>query len=182
MLSMEASDGTGSARGSARTGSSGRTRAAKPRPCDRCPCLTHDFEKVGEPPLENARTYLPSTRADLWELGAPTDGCSLGKRAAPSWASQRGTQGRAAGWMRGLRVPPHLRGGGVARQEARRRRKCDTAERRTPTHRRAWAPKLVPNEPPESQRRPRRTARARYAVQLQFRFGGFLITTRCTRS
>jgi hypothetical protein len=52
--------------------------AAKDRPCARCPFLVENFDKVGEPPLENEGTYLPSTRSDLWNHGARQDGCSLG--------------------------------------------------------------------------------------------------------
>jgi hypothetical protein len=53
----------------------------KGHPCTRCPLLVSNHDRVGEPPLENEGTYTRSTRADLWNHGARTDGGSLGSDA-----------------------------------------------------------------------------------------------------
>lgn len=55
-----------------------RILPAKTKPCARCPYLVANFDKIGEPPLENEGTYLPSTRASLWHHGTRQDGGSLG--------------------------------------------------------------------------------------------------------
>jgi hypothetical protein len=53
-------------------------KPAKDRPCGNCPWRASNFDRAGEPPLENDGTFLPSTRADLWTLGYRQDGRCLG--------------------------------------------------------------------------------------------------------
>jgi DNA-binding CsgD family transcriptional regulator len=53
-------------------------KAAKDRPCGRCPWLVENHGIVDEQPLEQEGAFLPSTRRDLWFRGQRQDGGGIG--------------------------------------------------------------------------------------------------------